>query len=388
MFAQGTITMHGNSKKILFIMHMPPPVHGAAMIGKYIHDFELVNSCFECKYVNLTIAQSLEDVGKGGIKKLRLFKQKLKEIKDAIKGFKPDWIYITPNSAGGAFYKDYIIVQKCKKWGNGNIIVHFHNKGVKTRENRFVDNFLYKHFFKNVKVILLAKPLYDDIKKYVDYENVRFCPNGIPDIKTDHTSKSNTSEDIPHILWLTNIMLTKGLKEYLVALHILKKQNVPFIADFVGGITSEISEQQFKDYINEYDLDDCVIYHGKKYGDDKTAFFNNAAVFVLPSYTEGFPLTILEAMQYGIPVVATNVGGISDAVSNGENGILVGGDKPIMSNKYRPDPNEISEALKKLLLDDDLRKEMGQNGRRRYKDYFTLETFEKNFVNTILELIK
>ena len=163
---------------------------------------------------------------------------------------------------------------------------------------------------------------------------------------------------------------------------------MPFIADFVGGITSEISEQQFKDYIHEYDLDDCVIYHGKKYGDDKAAFFNNAAVFVLPSYTEGFPLTVLEAMQYGIPVVATNVGGISDAVSNGENGILVGGDKPIMSNKYRPDPNEISEALKKLLLDDDLRKEMGQNGRRRYKDYFTLETFEKNFVNTILELIK
>lgn len=374
--------------KILFILHLPPPIHGASMMGGFIKNSELINSEFECKYINLTIAQSLEDVGKGGLKKLKLFKRKLKEIKNSIKVFKPNWIYITPNSAGGAFYKDYIIVQKCKKWGNGNIILHFHNKGVKTRENRLVDNFLYKHFFKNVKVILLAKPLYDDIKKYVDLRNVRFCPNGIPDIKTDHTSKSNTSEDIPHILWLTNIMLTKGLKEYLVALHILKKQNVPFIADFVGGITSEISEQQFKDYIHEYDLDDCVIYHGKKYGDDKAAFFNNAAVFVLPSYTEGFPLTILEAMQYGISVVATNVGGISDAVSNGENGILVGGDKPIMSNKYRPDPNEISEALKKLLLDDDLRKGMGQNGRRRYKDYFTLETFEKNFVNTILELIK
>ena len=357
------------------------------MMGGFIKNSELINSEFECKYINLTIAQSLEDVGKGGLKKLKLFKRKLNEIKNSIKDFKPNWIYITPNSAGGAFYKDYIIVQKCKKWGNGNIILHFHNKGVKTRENRFVDNFLYKHFFKNVKVILLAKPLYDDIKKYVDLRNVRFCPNGIPDIKTDHTSKSNTSEDIPHILWLTNIMLTKGLKEYLVALHILKKQNVPFIADFVGGITSEISEQQFKDYIHEYDLDDCVIYHGKKYGDDKAAFFNNAAVFVLPSYTEAFPLTILEAMQYNLPILATNVGGVSDAVTAGVNGILIGGSEPIMTNDYRPNPYEIEKALEKILDDEDLRQEMGKNSRKKYVEEFTLGKFEYNFVSALKSFI-
>lgn len=42
--------------KILFIMHMPPPVHGAAMMGKYIHDSKLINDKFECHYINLTTA--------------------------------------------------------------------------------------------------------------------------------------------------------------------------------------------------------------------------------------------------------------------------------------------------------------------------------------------
>ena len=50
--------------KILFILHLPPPVHGAAMVGKYIKDSKLINERFECRYINLTTANSLTDIGK------------------------------------------------------------------------------------------------------------------------------------------------------------------------------------------------------------------------------------------------------------------------------------------------------------------------------------
>ena len=373
--------------KILFILHLPPPIHGASIVGEYIKNSNQINSVFECKYINLTIAQCLEDVGKGGIRKLKLFKRKLNEIKDSIKDFNPDWIYITPNSAGGAFYKDYVIVQKCKKWGNGNIILHFHNKGVKTREKRLFDNYLYKRFFNKTKVILLGKSLYEDINKYVQIENVRFCPNGIPEVKCESQKEKKQHNEVPHILWLSNIMLSKGLLEYLKALHLLKKRGLLFVADFVGGITSQISERQFNDYIREYDLEDCVIYHGKKYGDDKAVFFKNASVFVLPSYTEAFPLTILEAMQYNLPILATNVGGVSDAVTAGVNGILIGGSEPIMTNDYRPNPYEIEKALEKILDDEDLRQGMGKNSRKKYVEEFTLGKFEYNFVSALKSFI-
>ena len=54
--------------KILFIMHMPPPVHGAAMVGQYIHDSKLINREFDCHYINLTTAKNLQDIGKVGMR--------------------------------------------------------------------------------------------------------------------------------------------------------------------------------------------------------------------------------------------------------------------------------------------------------------------------------
>lgn len=67
--------------KVLFIMHMPPPVHGAAMVGKYIHDSKIVNDSFDCRYENMMLASSLEDIGKGGVKKVFNLLSQLKRFK-------------------------------------------------------------------------------------------------------------------------------------------------------------------------------------------------------------------------------------------------------------------------------------------------------------------
>lgn len=366
--------------RILFVLHLPPPVHGAAMVGKCIHDSERVNRAFSCHYVNLTTAQNLEDIGKGGLKKLKAFVRKLMEIRKVIKSTKPDAVYVTPNSAGGPFYKDFVVVQLCKWWSKRKVILHFHNKGVSTRQDRWLDDRLYRWFFRNAEVILLGKPLYDDIKRYVKEEQVHYCPNGIPDSGYVYTERTN---EVPHILWLTNIMLTKGLMEYLDALAILKKQGVRFEADFVGGATVEVSEAQFRSVLRERRLEDCTHYAGRKYGQEKEAFFCQADMFVLPSYTEAFPLTILEAMQHGLPVVATNVGGVSIAVEQGVNGLLVGGYKPIMSLAYRPDAQELADNLKILLIDKGLRTKMGLAGLKKYQSNLTLQCFEERFVEAI-----
>ena len=366
--------------RILFVLHLPPPVHGAAMVGKCIHDSEQVNTAFDCHYVNLTTAQSLEDIGKGGLRKLIAFGKKLLEIRRAIRSTRPDAVYVTPNTAGGPFYKDFVVVQLCKWWSGRKVIMHFHNKGVSTRQNRILDNALYRRFFNNAEVILLGEPLFEDIKKYVKERQVHYCPNGIPDSNYDIAEREN---EVPHILWLTNIMLTKGLMEYLDALAILKKQGGRFKANFVGGTTVEVSEAQFRKALRERGLEDCTHYAGRKYGQEKEAFYSNADLFVLPSYTEAFPLTILEAMQHGLPIVATNVGGVSIAVEQGVNGLLIGGDKPIMTLDYRPDAQELADNLKTLLTDKELRTEMGIAGLEKYKTNLTLQCFEKRFIEVL-----
>ena len=92
---------------ILFILHMPPPVHGASMMGKYIHDSEVVNGAFDCYYINLTTAKNLADIGKVGLRKLVQFVELLNRIRKEVKRLKPQLVYVTPNACGGAFYKDF-----------------------------------------------------------------------------------------------------------------------------------------------------------------------------------------------------------------------------------------------------------------------------------------
>ena len=87
-------------------------------------------------------------------------------------------------------------------------------------------------------------------------------------------------------------------------------------------------------------------------------------------------------------MVATNVGGVGTAVENGVNGILVGGKKPIMSLNYRPNANELANALYWLLTDKSLRIKMGVAGQRKYEKDFTLERFEQRFVNVINDCMK
>lgn len=169
-------------KKVLFILHMPPPVHGAAMIGQYIHDSRQVNTTFDCRYINLSLANSLTDIGKPSMKKMLDYLSQLRKIKKEARQFNPDLVYVTPSAEGNAFYKDFFVVQMLKRMGC-KVVVHYHNKGVKNSQGKFFDNLLYRRFFKNLKVILLAEVLYDDINKYVQPEDVMYCPNGIPEMQ-------------------------------------------------------------------------------------------------------------------------------------------------------------------------------------------------------------
>ena len=371
--------------RVLFVLHLPPPVHGASMVGKYIHDSEKVKEAFDAQFVNLTTASSLEDIGKGGWKKLWSFCEKLREIRKAIKTQRPDWVYVTPNSAGSPFYKDYVVVQLCKRWmkEKGRVMLHFHNKGVQTRQERWLDDKLYRRFFKDVKVILLGKPLYEDVKKYVEEKDVWYCANGIPD---NGACPEEKVHEVPRILWLTNIMRTKGLMEYLDALRMLKERGVRFQADFVGGLTKEVTGDEFELALTVHGLNDCTSYVGKKYGPEKEAYFREANIFVLPSYTEAFPLTILEAMQWGVPVVASTVGGISAEVGDGETGFLIGGKVPIMDNMFRPDALELADKIETLLTDKELRVRMGKAGKLKFQQEFTLEAFEKRFVEILSQV--
>lgn len=367
-------------QSILFILHLPPPVHGAAMVGKYIHDSRLVNGTFDCHYINLATAKSLADIGRPGLGKLFRFIGLLRLIRKSVRRIRPQLVYVTPNACGAAFYKDFIVVLMLKGMGC-KVVVHYHNKGVATRQDRKLDNWLYRRFFKGLKVILLSEALYPDISKYVRREDVRFCPNGIPETLAEEP-RAERHNAVPHILFLSNLIESKGVIVLLDALKILKDKGYSFICDFVGGETAEIDAARFKREVAERHLAEVAVYHGRKYGAEKEQYLETADIFAFPSYysNETFGLVNLEAMEHKLPIVSTNEGGIPDVVVNGKNGYTLDTSSGKVSAK------DLADKIATLIDDPDLRQKMGEAGYRLFKERFTLPCFEQKITETLENL--
>ncbi|MGB7393264.1 MAG: glycosyltransferase family 4 protein [Pricia sp.] len=352
-------------KKILFILHLPPPVTGAGLVGRYIKESEIINDSFESDYINLASSSELSSMGKIGSGKVTAVFKILAKVITIL--FKKDYdlCYMTLTARGLGFYKDCLMVATLKLFGQ-NIIYHFHNKGVKKNSNNAFNRMLYRFVFRNTQSILLSPELYDDFADYLKKENVYFCPNGIPDI-TRSDPKPSGNNAICRFFFLSNMMEEKGVYALLKACKLLKEKNLAFECHFVGA-WSDVSELQFRELVNRYRIGAYIFAHGKKYGDDKVSYFEDADVFVFPSYYDCFPLVLLEAMQFALPIITTFEGGMPSIVNDGKTGMLI------------PQQNDraLAAAMEKLLHNPELRMQMGKAGRKRYEKHFTLSEFENN----------
>jgi glycosyltransferase involved in cell wall biosynthesis len=118
-----------------------------------------------------------------------------------------------------------------------------------------------------------------------------------------------------------------------------------------------------------------VVFAG--YRPDATALLAELDVFVLPSWVEGLPIVVLEAMAQRKPVVATPVGGTPELVADGETGLLV----------PPRDPEALAAALRRLLEDPDLARRLGEAGRARVAERFTAAQQTRRVLELYDELV-
>jgi glycosyltransferase involved in cell wall biosynthesis len=361
--------------RILFILHIPPPIHGAAMVGKYIKESKIINHTFDTRYINLGTSVSLNELGNGYVKKIFRYLFILWQTFKQLIQFRPDLCYLTPTSQGIGFYKDVPFLLLVRLF-HIKAVYHYHNKGISSRQNIWFDNYLYQMVFKKSKVILLSKYLYSDIQKYVSSDSVYYCANGIPEIDL-FPLIPKVNNKVVNILFLSNLIESKGVFILLEACKLLKERQIPFNCIFVGG-EGDVTQQQFENKTKQLGLVNCVKYMGKKYGKDKEEIFLSADIFAFPTYyyNETFGLVNLEAMQFSLPIVSTFEGGIPDVVEDGKTGFLV----------HQKDIKALSEKLEILIANKDLRIKMGIAGQTKFEKEFTLKRFE-NRINDILNKI-
>ncbi|MEJ7828430.1 MAG: glycosyltransferase family 1 protein, partial [Segetibacter sp.] len=233
-------------RKILFILHLPPPIHGASIMGTFYRDSKLINSTFDTSYINLSTAGTLEDMGKADIKKILRFIELLLIVTRSLMNKQVDLCYMTLNATGSAFYKDLFVVAILKLFRK-KIIYQFHNKGIEPNSNRKLNALLYRFAFRNTTSILTSRFLYYDIKSFVKEENIYYLPNGIPRNKeiTNAEQIGQDVEQVCRLLFLSNIISEKGVFVLIEACGILKERKLKFHCDFVGA-WGDVTEDEFE----------------------------------------------------------------------------------------------------------------------------------------------
>jgi len=366
-----------SKSKILFILHYPPPIHGSSIVGKQIVDCEIINNTFSCEYVNLTTSYDVDEIGKLGlIKYIRLLKIYLVVLFKLIT-HRYDLCYLAITVTKGGILKDSPLVFLCKVFGR-KVIIHQHNKGVSLFQNIKLFDVIYKLVYRNVKVILLSWYLYPDVSKYVNKKDVFICPNGVK--PNNKVTSDKLVNKVPQILFVSNLIESKGCYILLEACKILKDKGLSFNCNFVGAATKAISKEEFIEQIDLRGLSKNVFYLGPKYGEEKNAIFEKSDIFVFSTsyHKECLPLVLLEAMQFSLPVISTFEGGIPDVVEDNVTGFLVPGKEAVA----------LAEKLEILISNPELCKKMGKAGNQKYLNSFTLEHFEKNIFNILQDSIQ
>ncbi len=348
--------------RILFIVPLPPPIHGSAMMCQYIHDSKLINESFRCDYVNLSTSRRMEEIGNRSLVKVFRFIGSYFAVLWHLLSHRYAACYLAITCHGIGFLKDAPFVLLCKLFVK-KVIIHQHNKGMADDVDRWLYRWLLPLVYRNTTVILLSWKLYPDIERVVKRDQVVICPNGIPDIKPQPSRLPNP---VPHLLFLSNLLESKGVIDLLDACKILKERGYRFVCNFVGSETHEINAERFRREVHSRELDQMVHYKGSKYGEEKVRQFVATDVFVFPSCNDCFPLVLLEAMQYSLPVVSTNIGATTDIVKHKATGFIA----------EMHSPKNLADKISQLLDNPISVQQMGKEGRKRYFEFFTIDKYE------------
>ena len=255
------------------------------------------------------------------------------------------------------------------KFFKRKVVIHIHGGGFKEYYEKNT-SFVRRNLLKCDTIVALTG-YWKEYFNGLGFENVAIVPN-IVDSPVVQDRKYNDGKI--HILYLGLITKAKGIYDLLDVINEYKTEFENKITLHVGGNGETTTIQNI---IKEQNLSDIVKFEGWVSGDKKVELLNNTDIFILPSYTEGLPISILEAMSYKLPVISTPVGGIPEVVKDGENGFLITpGDKGALYN-----------AIIKLVADKRLRVDMGEKSYKKVQPHFP-ENVSKELENIYTVLLK
>lgn len=266
-------------------------------------------------------------------------------------------------------------IRKClfmwwsKLWKK-KVIVHFHAFSPETTINGKYQK-VYKYLFEHADKIIVLSQLW---KKYVndtfhlgDKIQVIYNP-----CTTEILPEKYTKQNI--ILYAGTVNKRKGYADMIKAFAKIASQYPDWKIVFAGN--GEIDNG--KKLAKELGIESQTQFLGWINGKDKDKAFKEASIFCLPSYAEGFPMAVLDAWAYGLPVITTPVGGIPDIAKDGENLLL-----------FQPgDCDKLAIQMERMMKDEALRNHLTEQSIILSQTTFNIDTINKEIETLYRKLIQ
>jgi glycosyltransferase involved in cell wall biosynthesis len=255
----------------------------------------------------------------------------------------------------GSFFRKMILVSFIKTF-NRKVILHLHGSEFEVfynNRNSFIKRRIKNTFLKADVVIVLSESWKKFIQSVSNTINVIVVPNFVEPIPKQ--IRTELTNEITFI-FLGALGKRKGIYDLLPAFKelLIEQPNAKLIVCGDGEL------EQVKELASTLGINNSVKFPGWVNGEEKTKLLNKADIIVLPSYNEGLPMVILEAMSLGKCVISTFVGGIPEAINSHENGILI----------EAGDIRNLTSAMKYACGKDE-RERLGVAGLATYNKYFS-----------------
>lgn len=267
-------------------------------------------------------------------------------------------------AARGSFYRKSVIVILAKIM-NKKCLIHLHGGAFKNfYENEC--NGLIKQYIKfimnNVNLILVLSEEWKKILEEIGIKsNISVLNNGI-NIPQENPYKVENNE----MIFMGKICEEKGIYDLIESIKYLKEE-IPNIRLNVAGF-GEV--EKFLDIVSKYKLENNVKYLGWIDDNKKHDILKKSSIMILPSYYEAMPMSILEAMSYGVPCIATNVGGIPTLIDDGKDGLLI----------HAGNIEELTKKIRLLIYNSKIKKEYSEKSYIKCANTFDIKSVNKKLI--------
>ncbi len=356
--------------KVVMVGPVPPPMGGMGSVVVNLRDSELSRRC------GLTVMNNAKTTREGrplfvGIgAQIRLLRRLVGHI---LRG--RGQIVHVHTCSGFIFWRDCLHAAAARLLGS-RVVLHVHGGSVEdfaAGQGRIARGAMRLAFERVSAVIVLSRDWVSRLGPYGPCANWRAVPNGVPvPVKTAAVESRK-----PVFLFLGDLGEGKGVRDLVKAASVALRRGFGGRVDLAGRETQAGEKESLERLIAEVGCESVVRLVGVLSGKPKAQALLSSACLVLPSYAEGLPMAILEAMACGLPIIGTKVGAIPEVIREGVEGLLV---EP-------GDVEGLADRMVRVSQDMRLRRRMGKAARLRVRQHYSLQVMVKRIMEVYRDVL-